>query len=83
MSKTGAFTLTRLEAAVLHFMKHPREVFSAEKLTDTVLFGADGRTRTADVIHAHIRHPRENLEADPKSPAWIKAMGRRDYFFAG
>ena len=76
-------TLTRLETAVLHYlMKHPREVFSAEELAETVLQGAHGHARTVDAIHAHIRNLRTKLESDPKEPTWIKTMGRRGYFFA-
>ena len=77
-------TLTRLETAVLHFlMKHPREVYSAEQLADTVLQSAHGQARTVDAVHAHIRNLRAKLEPDPKNPAWIKTMGRRGYYFAG
>jgi two-component system phosphate regulon response regulator PhoB len=77
-------TLTRLETAVLQYlMRHPREVFSADQLADTVLQSAHGQARTVDAIHAHIRNLRTKLEADPKNPAWIKTMGRRGYYFAG
>ena len=80
----GEQTLTRLETAVLHhLMKHPREVFSAEQLAETVLLSAHGHTRTVDAVHAHIRNLRTKLEKDPKDPVWVKTMGRRGYFFAG
>lgn len=77
-------TLTRLETALLtHLMQHPREVFSAEALAETVLMAVKGQLRTVDAVHAHIRNLRTKLEADPKNPAWIKTMGRRGYFFEG
>lgn len=83
-TERGDFTITRLETAVLHYlMKHPREVFSAEQLSELVLQGANRRTRTVDAVHAHVRNLRTKLEADPKSPVWVKTMGRRGYFFAG
>lgn len=83
-TERGEFTITRLETAMLHYlMLHPREVFSAGQLADTVLLGAHGQTRSVDAVHAHIRNLRLKLEANPRVPAWIMTMGRRGYYFAG
>jgi len=75
--------LTRLETALLaYLMRHPGQVFSAEVLSDRILAkGEDGEGRTVDAIHAHIRNLRAKVEADPKSPAWVKTLGRRGYYF--
>lgn len=75
-------TLTRMETAVLeHLMRHPRQVFSAEKLCEDVLEALKGQGRSSDAVHAHIRNLRAKVEADSKNPIWIRTMGRRGYFF--
>ena len=77
-------SLTRLETAVLaYLMRRPREVFSADELTEAVLESGNKKGRTTDAIHAHIRHLRAKVEADPSEPRWVMTLGRRGYYFAG
>ncbi|MEB3196628.1 MAG: response regulator transcription factor [Candidatus Sericytochromatia bacterium] len=76
--------LTRLETALLaHLMQHPKEVFSAEELADSVLTAIKGQARSVDAVHAHVRNLRAKIESDPKHPRWLKTLGRRGYFFEG
>ena len=63
-------TLTPTELALLiHFARHPGQVFSRMALLETV-WGYDfpGDLRTVDV---HVRRLRRKIEADPANPTII------------
>jgi DNA-binding response OmpR family regulator len=76
--------LTKLETAILRYlMAHAGQVFSAEQLSNQISdHSANPAQRSVDAAHAHIRHLRQKLEEDPKSPKIIVTMGRKGYYFA-
>jgi two-component system OmpR family response regulator/two-component system alkaline phosphatase synthesis response regulator PhoP len=79
-----SITLTKLETAILRYlMNHAGQVFSAEQLANQIADNSNNQAqRSVDAAHAHIRHLRQKIEADPKNPALIVTMGRKGYYFA-
>ena len=77
--------LTKLETALLsHLMTHAGQVFSADHLAKHLAsLSKNPVQRSVDAAHAHIRHLRQKIEMDPKTPRLIVTMGRKGYYFAG
>lgn len=74
--------LTKLETKLIHhLMAQPGKVFSADQLAQVLAENRSGQ-RTRDAAHAHIRHLRQKIEADPTRPAIIVTVGRKGYTFA-
>ncbi|MGH2459030.1 MAG: winged helix-turn-helix domain-containing protein [Chloroflexota bacterium] len=57
---------------LLHFARHPGQVFSADQLIESV-WGYDA-LGDASTVRVHIRSLREKLEADPSRPAMIETV---------
>lgn len=75
-------SLTKLETKLLHhLMTHPGVVFSSDQLS-LVLSEDRESPRTRDAAHAHVRHLRQKLEADPANPEILVTVGRKGYAFA-
>ena len=54
---------------LLHFCKHPNQVFSKEQLLDSV-WGED-QFYDDNTVMVHIRRVRELIEIDPSNPSTI------------
>ena len=64
---------------LLHFMRHPGQVFSRDQLMDTVWqyhFYTDTSTVTV-----HMRRLRSKIEADPSQPRWLQTVWGVGYRF--
>ena len=64
---------------LLHFMRHPGQVFSRDQLMDAVWqysFYSDTSTVTV-----HIRRLRAKIEEDPSSPRWLQTVWGVGYRF--
>jgi two-component system response regulator ResD len=64
---------------LLHFVRHPGQVFSREQLMDSVWqysFYTDTSTVTV-----HVRRLRAKIEADPSSPRWLQTVWGVGYRF--
>jgi two-component system, OmpR family, response regulator ResD len=64
---------------LLHFMRHPGQVFSRDQLMDTVwqyTFYSDTSTVTV-----HVRRLRAKIEDDPSSPRWLETVWGVGYRF--
>jgi two-component system, OmpR family, response regulator ResD len=64
---------------LLHFMRHPGQVFSRDQLMDTVwqyTFYSDTSTVTV-----HVRRLRAKIEDDPSSPRWLQTVWGVGYRF--
>ena len=64
---------------LLHFMRHPGQVFSRDQLMDTVWqysFYTDTSTVTV-----HVRRLRAKIEEDPSSPRWLQTVWGVGYRF--
>ena len=64
---------------LLHFVRHPGQVFSRDQLMDTVWqysFYTDTSTVTV-----HVRRLRAKIEADPSSPRWLQTVWGVGYRF--
>ncbi len=64
---------------LLHFVRHPAQVFSREQLMDSVWqysFYTDTSTVTV-----HVRRLREKIEADPSEPRWLQTVWGVGYRF--
>jgi two-component system, OmpR family, response regulator ResD len=64
---------------LLHFMRHPGQVFSRDQLMDTVWqysFYTDTSTVTV-----HARRLRAKIEEDPSSPRWLQTVWGVGYRF--
>ena len=64
---------------LLHFMRHPGQVFSRDQLMDAVWqysFYSDTSTVTV-----HIRRLRSKIEEDPSSPRWLQTVWGVGYRF--
>lgn len=70
----GKFRLTPVQYSLLyHMMTHPNKIFSASVLLEEVWdYPAD--TGSTDLVRVHIKNLRENIEADPKRPVFIKTI---------
>ncbi|SMG41690.1 response regulator transcription factor [Paenibacillus aquistagni] len=71
--KSNEVSLTRLEFSILELLaSHPGQVFSAEKIYESVWkepFGYSDNT-----VMVHIRNLREKLEENPRDPRYIKTV---------
>ena len=64
---------------LLHFMRHPGQVFSRDQLMDAVWqysFYSDTSTVTV-----HVRRLRAKIEEDPSSPRWLETVWGVGYRF--
>jgi two-component system response regulator ResD len=64
---------------LLHFVRHPGQVFSRDQLMDTVWqysFYTDTSTVTV-----HVRRLRAKIEEDPSSPRWLQTVWGVGYRF--
>jgi two-component system, OmpR family, response regulator ResD len=64
---------------LLHFMRHPGQVFSRDQLMDAVWeysFYTDTSTVTV-----HVRRLRSKIEADPAAPRWLETVWGVGYRF--
>jgi DNA-binding response OmpR family regulator len=64
---------------LLHFMRHPGQVFSRDQLMDTVWqysFYTDTSTVTV-----HVRRLRAKIEKDPSNPRWLQTVWGVGYRF--
>jgi DNA-binding response OmpR family regulator len=64
---------------LLHFVRHPGQVFSRDQLMDAVWqysFYTDTSTVTV-----HVRRLRAKIEADPSSPRWLQTVWGVGYRF--
>jgi two-component system response regulator ResD len=64
---------------LLHFMRHPGQVFSRDQLMDTVWqysFYTDTSTVTV-----HVRRLRAKIERDPSNPRWLQTVWGVGYRF--
>jgi two-component system, OmpR family, response regulator ResD len=64
---------------LLHFMRHPGQVFSRDQLMDAVWqysFYSDTSTVTV-----HVRRLRAKVEADPSEPRWLQTVWGVGYRF--
>jgi two-component system response regulator ResD len=64
---------------LLHFMRHPGQVFSRDQLMDAVWqysFYTDTSTVTV-----HVRRLRSKIEADPSDPRWLQTVWGVGYRF--
>jgi two-component system, OmpR family, response regulator ResD len=64
---------------LLHFMRHPGQVFSRDQLMDAVWqysFYTDTSTVTV-----HVRRLRAKIEADPSEPRWLQTVWGVGYRF--
>jgi DNA-binding response OmpR family regulator len=65
---------TREYDLLLHFVRHPGQVFSRDQLMDTVWqysFYTDTSTVTV-----HVRRLRAKIEEDPSNPRWLQTVWR-------
>ena len=77
-----AITLTFVEFEILDTLaRTPGVVFSREQLL-THIWG-DSAYRDPRTIDVHIRHLREKLERDPKSPEYLFTVRGVGYKFQG
>jgi len=64
---------------LLHFMRHPGQVFSRDQLMDSVWeFSFYTDTSTVTV---HVRRLRSKIEVDPSSPRWLETVWGVGYRF--
>ncbi len=64
---------------LLHFARHPGQVFSRLQLLDSVWgYGHEGYEHT---VNSHINRLRSKLETDPRSPRYIKTIWGVGYQF--
>jgi DNA-binding response OmpR family regulator len=71
--------LTPVEFELMaHFMRHPGEVFSAERLLQEVWGYAAGAGDPA-LIRAHVHNLRNKIEPDPADPVFIRTASRHGY----
>jgi DNA-binding response OmpR family regulator len=71
--------LTPVEFELLYFlMSHAGKIFSAEQLLRQVWQYPPG-TGSPELVRAHIRNLRIKIEPDPKSPVYLKTVGRFGY----
>jgi two-component system, OmpR family, response regulator ResD len=73
-------TLTAREFDMLyHFLRHPRQVFSRDKLLESIW----GLTDYIDpsTVTVHIRRLREKIEADPSNPVHLQTVWGVGYKF--
>ena len=64
---------------LLHFMRHPGQVFSRDQLMDAVWqFNFYSDTSTVTV---HMRRLRAKIEADPSQPRWLQTVWGVGYRF--
>ena len=64
---------------LLHFVRHPAQVFSRDQLMDSVwqyTFYTDTSTVTV-----HVRRLREKIERDPSEPRWLQTVWGVGYRF--
>jgi DNA-binding response OmpR family regulator len=64
---------------LLHFMRHPGQVFSRDQLMDSV-WGYSFYTDTSTVT-VHVRRLRAKIEADPSNPRWLQTVWGVGYRF--
>ena len=77
--RAGAADLRRVRAPARPSPAHPGRVFSRRMLLEALWKSADYRDpRTIDV---HVRHLREKLEAEPRSPEYILTVRGVGYRF--
>jgi two-component system response regulator ResD len=64
---------------LLHFMRHPGQVFSRDQLMDAVWqFNFYSDTSTVTV---HMRRLRAKIEAEPSQPRWLQTVWGVGYRF--
>ena len=74
--------LTRTEYDILKLlMEHPGEVFSPNKIYETVW--GDNPYGTENTVAVHIRHLREKVEYNPAEPRFLKVVWGRGYKMEG
>ncbi len=75
--------LTPVEFELLYFlMSHAGRVFSSKQLLREVWQYPPG-TGSPELVRAHIRNLRTKIEPDPKSPVYLKTVGRFGYAIHG
>ncbi|MEW5867839.1 MAG: response regulator transcription factor [Chloroflexota bacterium] len=75
----GSIRLTPLQYDLLyHLMTHPGQAFSPARLLDEVWDYPNGRG-SPDLVRVHIKTLRERIEANPRSPTFIKTLPGRGY----
>jgi two-component system, OmpR family, response regulator ResD len=79
--KSGAeIALTAKEFDMLHWLaRHPRQVFTRDKLLETIWGLSD--TIDPSAVTVHIRRLREKIESDPAEPAHILTVWGVGYKF--
>ncbi|WP_088547942.1 response regulator transcription factor [Paenibacillus aquistagni] len=71
--KSNEVSLTRLEFSILELLaSHPGQVFSAEKIYESVWKEPYGYSD--NTVMVHIRNLREKLEENPRDPRYIKTV---------
>jgi DNA-binding response OmpR family regulator len=76
----AAIPLTPLEFDLLHTLAaKPHQVFTREMLLEHIW--GDSTFRDPRTVDVHIRHLREKLEADPKSPEYLFTVRGVGYRF--
>lgn len=58
---------------VYHMMNHPGEIFSTTRLLDEV-WDYPTDTGSPDLVRVHIKNLRDRVEADPRSPDFIRTV---------
>ncbi len=80
MLREQPITLTAREYdLLLHFVRHPGQVFSRAQLLDSVWgYGHEGYEHT---VNSHINRLRAKIEKDPSKPEWIVTVWGVGYRF--
>lgn len=63
---------------IYHLMSHPGQVFSPLRLLQEV-WDYPSDAGSPDLVRVHIKNLRERVEADPRSPAFIKTVPGHGY----
>ena len=73
-TERGKVQLTPVQYDLLyHLMSHPGQVFSPARLLDEV-WDYPSDTGSPDLVRVHIKNLRERVEANPRSPAFIRTV---------
>lgn len=70
----GTIRLTPVQYELLvHLMRHPGEIFTPVRLLDEV-WDYPSDSGSPDLVRVHIKNLRERIEADPRSPRFIRTV---------
>ncbi|MGH2524351.1 MAG: response regulator transcription factor [Anaerolineales bacterium] len=82
LTPLGEVQLTPVQFDLLyHLMSHPGQIFSPIRLLQEV-WDYPSDAGSPDLVRVHIKNLRERIEADPRSPTFIKTVSGHGYTIA-